>query len=128
MDRRLFLISAAGAVLGGAPAIADALRKDVFILGIMARDCDVCREWNAYERATLERLCREARVRFREVEVTRFSDIREAAAWPFDLKPVLAKIPYSDGTPRFLVVHEGRIIQHTVGLTQYRRGILPMFV
>lgn len=128
MDRRLFLVSAAGALLGSAPAFADDLRKDVFILGIMARDCDFCREWNAYERATFERLCREARVRFREVEVTRFTDIREASAWPADLKPLLAKIAYSDGTPRFLVVHEGKIIQHTVGLTQYRRGILPMFV
>ncbi|WP_293864816.1 hypothetical protein [uncultured Alsobacter sp.] len=128
MDRRQFVLATSAALLAPTAALADGLRKDVFILAVMARDCPFCIEWNAYERARLERLCREARVRFREVEVLRFTDIREDGAWPSDLKPVLAKIPYTDGTPRFLVVHEGRIIQHTVGLEQYRRGILPMFV
>lgn len=128
MDRRQFVLAASAAVLGPGSALADGLRTDVFILGVMARDCPFCNEWNAYERAGFERLCREARVRFREVEVMRFSDIRQESAWPADLKPMLAQIAYSEGTPRFLVVHKGRVIQHTIGLNQFRRGILPMFV
>ncbi len=56
----------------------------------------------------------------------RYSDIREEGAWPADLKPVLAQIRQRDGTPRFIIVQNGRIVQHCVGRRQYELGILPL--
>lgn len=128
MDRRHFLQGGTALVASAAGITAAAARPNAFILYVSARDCPYCLEWNAYDRANLERLCREAQVPLREVQVMRFSHIREDAAWPADLKPILAQFPYEDGTPRFIVVNNGRIIQHCLGREQYRRGILPMFV
>jgi len=128
MDRRHLLLAGAAALFAPGAARAEAMRTDAYILYVSARDCPFCLEWNAYDRPAFERLCKEARVVLREVQVMRFSDIREEAAWPPDLKPVLKQIVQSEGTPRFIVVHRGKIIQHAVGRRQFQLGILPMFV
>ncbi|MHB2166818.1 hypothetical protein [Alsobacter sp. R-9] len=124
MDRRLFLLATA-AMLGGGALPAAAAAPKAYILLVMARDCPWCMDWNAHDRPTFERLCRQSGAPVREVEVMRYSDIREASAWPEDLKPVLAQIRQTTGTPRFIIVRDGKIIQHAVGRRQYELGILP---
>ncbi len=126
MDRRTFLLGSTAALVMGAglsPALAG---SGAYILIVMARDCPWCIDWNAHDRPTFARLTKAQGVPVREVEVMRYSDIREDAAWPADLKPVLAQIRQTNGTPRFIIVQNGRIVQHAVGRRQYQLGILPL--
>lgn len=127
MDRRTLLLGTAAALATGGGLVPALAASSSYILLIMARDCPWCMDWNAFDRPAFSRMTREQGVRVREVEVMRYSDIREEAAWPADLKPVLAQIRQTDGTPRFIIVQNGRIVQHAVGRRQYQLGILPLF-
>jgi hypothetical protein len=126
MDRRAFLLGSAAALALGAGLTPATAGSGAYILIVMARDCPWCIDWNAFDRPAFTRLTKAQNVPVREVEVMRYSDIRDEAAWPADLKPVLAQIRQSGGTPRFIIVQNGRIVQHAVGRRQYQLGILPL--
>jgi hypothetical protein len=82
------------------------------VVYISARDCVPCATFDAtyLERFTAAMQAKGYAVR--RVVVEHLNDIRDQSYWPSDLKPLLAQFRNKGGTPRFLVVHDGRVIQN----------------
>lgn len=63
-------------------------------------------------------LARFARVQEGDLGRVRSPKLREAYKeryWPADLRPVLAQLPRKSGTPRFLIVRDGKIVSNEFG-------------
>ncbi|MCP8938026.1 hypothetical protein NK718_05815 [Alsobacter sp. SYSU M60028] len=121
--RRLLLSGAAlAAALGlpGGEARAAASAKGLTVVYISARNCPICREWNATKRDAFAARCAARGVPFRVVEVASFGDIRVAAEWPDDLRPLLAQFSDKGGTPRFLLVDNGKVVGNVLGALTWR--------
>ena len=54
-----------------------------------------------------------------EVEAPRLKEAYQERYWPGDLKPVLDQIPRKSGTPRFLIVKDGRIVSNEFGVSKW---------
>ena len=82
------------------------------VVYISASDCVPCARFDAtyLERFTAAMQAKGYAVR--RVVVAHLNDIRDQNYWPSDLKPLLAQFGNKGGTPRFLVVHDGRVIQN----------------
>ena len=116
MKRRAFLASTAlatGGVLADS-AIAQAV-AGVTVIYVGGWDCPPCIAWKNKEKAgwvasDLYRL-----VRYVEIESPRLKEAYQDRYWPEELKPVLEQVPRKTGTPRFLVVKDGKIVSNEFG-------------
>ena len=55
-----------------------------------------------------------------EVESPRLKDAYQARYWPEELRPVLASLPRKNGTPRFLIVKDGRVLFNGFGTLSWQ--------
>lgn len=126
VDRRHLLLSGVAAALAPAlaPLPAFAAAK-LMVVYVSARNCPVCREWNAYDRDGFAARCAAKGVPFRTVDVKSFGNIRNEDEWPADLRPLLAQFDDRGGTPRFLLVEGGKIVGNVLGPLKWRDVTTP---
>jgi hypothetical protein len=82
------------------------------VVYISARDCVPCARFDATYLARFTAAMQAKGYTVRRVTVAHLNDIRDQSYWPSDLKPLLAQFKNKGGTPRFLVVHDGRVIEN----------------
>ena len=118
MLSRRSLLAAAG--LAGAatalPAAADGALKVVYVGGW---DCEPCTTWKKRYKAQWLASPEFARVTWVEVESPKLKEAYQERYWPEDLRPVLGALPKRSGTPRFLVVRDGRVIANEFGVSTW---------
>jgi len=61
------------------------------------------------------------RIRWIEVEPPRLREAYQARFWEGPLEPIFAQLPQRFGTPRFLVVQNGQIIDNQLGVSSWLR-------
>jgi hypothetical protein len=115
MNRRAFLFaSVAGAMASTARAASE---PQVIYIG--GKDCGPCQRWrSAYHERWLGS-AEYRRVAWYEVEPPHLRDAYLERHWPEALWPVLAQVPRKSGTPRFLVVADGRIVSNEIGVSKW---------
>jgi hypothetical protein len=126
IDRRHLLL--AGVAAAFAPALAPSAAfaaSKLMVVYVSARNCPVCREWNAYDKDGFAARCAAKGVPFRTVDVKSFGNIRNEDEWPADLRPLLAQFDDRGGTPRFLLVEGGKIVGNVLGPLKWRDGAVP---
>ena len=112
MFNRKFLLSAgllAILMYGISSTTAAAANMVVYI---SARDCVPCARFDATYLGRFTAAMQAKGYTVRRVTVAHLNDIRDQSYWPSDLKPLLAQFRNKGGTPRFLVVHDGRVIEN----------------
>jgi hypothetical protein len=82
------------------------------VVYISAGDCVPCARFDATYLEKFTAAMQAKGYAVRRVIVAHLNDIRDQSYWPSDLKPLLAQFGNKGGTPRFLVVHDGRVIQN----------------
>ena len=82
------------------------------VVYISARDCVPCARFDATYLGRFTAAMQAKGYTVRRVTVAHLNDIRDQSYWPSDLKPLLAQFRNKGGTPRFLVVHDGRVIEN----------------
>jgi hypothetical protein len=50
-----------------------------------------------------------------EIESPKLKEAYQERYWPADLRPVLAQLPRKSGTPRFLIVSDGKVVSNEFG-------------
>ena len=60
-------------------------------------------------------LVRVQKVTWVEVESPKLKDAYKERYWPAELRPVLAELPRKTGTPRFLIVRDGKVLSNEFG-------------
>jgi len=96
----------------GAPAAA---AKDVMVLYVGAHNCPPCAFWESASKPTFLASPAAKKLTFREVKAGTYMDTRGSGSWPDDLKWIRDAGRADAGTPRFIVVVDGKIVKNRTG-------------
>lgn len=118
LSRRSLIVTAAGLSGSAAarPASAAGPLKVVYVGGW---DCAPCTTWKNRYKAEWLASPQFTKVSWVEVESPKLKEAYRERYWPDDLRPVLESLPRKSGTPRFLVVKDGRVIANEFGVSTW---------
>jgi len=116
MNRRAFLIAGLLASTALAPAEA---ASDLTVIYVGGEDCPPCTRWKNTQKARWLASPEFHKVAWVEIEPPRLREAYQERYWPAELRPVLAQLPRRNGTPRFLIVRDGRIVSNGFGTGQW---------
>ena len=113
MNRRAFLIACllAATSCGGRRARA----SDLTVIYVGGWDCPPCTQWKNTQKPRWLASPEFHKVTWVEVESPKLKDAYQERYWPADLRPVLAQLPRKSGTPRFLIVSDGKVVSNEFG-------------
>ena len=111
--KRRSLILASMAAVASSRAIASPGGIELVYIG--GRDCPWCRLWTRQDKPKLLASPLYRKLRYVEIETARLRDSYNARYWPAHLVPILHYLPVKDGTPRFLIVKDGRLLSNDLG-------------
>ncbi|MBN9086050.1 MAG: hypothetical protein J0J01_04000 [Reyranella sp.] len=115
MNRRAFLFASLAASAAGTARAANPLQ----VVYVGGQDCPPCRRWSATYRDKWLASPEYRQVVWTEVEPPHLAEAYQERHWPEALRPVLAQVPRKSGTPRFLIVDNGRIVSNEMGVTKW---------
>jgi hypothetical protein len=116
MNRRAFLFAslAASAGLGTARAASD-----LQVIYVGGQDCPPCQRWRAAYKDKWLASPEYRQVAWHEVEPPHLREAYQERYWPEALRPALAQVPRKSGTPRFLIVRDGRLVSNEFGVSKW---------
>jgi hypothetical protein len=113
MNRRAFLIAS---LLASTSSVAPrAASSDLTVIYVGGWDCPPCTQWKNTQKARWLASPEYKRVTWVEVESPHLRDAYKERYWPAELRPVLAELPRKNGTPRFLIVRDGKVLSNEFG-------------
>jgi len=118
LNRRAFLI---GGLLGSTVLTSAVAAAPLTIVYIGGADCPPCASWKTKYKARWMASPEFRRIRWIEVEPPRLREAYQARFWEGPLEPIFAQLPQRFGTPRFLVVQNGQIIDNQLGVSSWLR-------
>ena len=112
MNRRAFLFASVvlSTAVGGAQASGG-----LQVVYVGGQDCPPCRRWRAAYEAQWLASPEFKQVAWIELESPRLREAYQERYWPGELRAVLEQLPKKSGTPRFLIVKDGRIMSNQFG-------------
>ena len=115
MNRRAFLI--AGLLASTSPLLFGPARAaaDLMVIYVGGWDCPPCTQWKNTQKARWLASPEYRQVTWVEVESPKLREAYKERYWPADLRPVLAQLPRKNGTPRFLIVRDGKVVSNEFG-------------
>lgn len=112
MNRRALFFAGLAAALA-APAAHAA--PDIKVIYVGGWDCAPCTQWKNRYKAEWLASPQFSKVTWIEVESPRLKEAYQERYWPGDLKPILDQLPRKSGTPRFLIVRDGKVVSNEFG-------------
>jgi hypothetical protein len=118
MNRRAFIFAALAAPAAAGAARAAADTKVIYVGGW---DCQPCLAWKRNQRSAWLVSPEFRKVTWIEIEAPKLKEAYQERYWPGDLKPILDQVPRKSGTPRFLIVRDGKVIANEFGGGQWSK-------
>jgi hypothetical protein len=127
MNRRAFLFAS----LAGTTALAATLgpataRSDLQVIYIGGQDCPPCQRWRTNAHPRWLASSEFQKVSYFEIEPINLREAYDERSWPRALRAVLAQVPRKSGTPRFLIVQEGRIVSNHLGASAWANILVDL--
>jgi hypothetical protein len=122
MNRRAFVFASLAASIVAGPARASSLE----VIYVGGWDCEPCAQWKNRYKAQWLASPEFRRVTWVEVEAPKLREAYRERYWPGELKAVLDQVPRKSGTPRFLIVKEGRIVSNEFGVSKWRNTMAEL--
>jgi hypothetical protein len=120
MNRRAFLFASLAVTTGLAATLGPASAgPDVQVIYIGGQDCPPCQRWRSSQQPRWLASPEFQKVAWFEIEPINLRDAYDERSWPRALRAVLAQVPRKSGTPRFLIVQEGRIVSNQLGASAW---------
>jgi hypothetical protein len=111
MNRRAFLFAGlATPILCPARAVSP-----IEVIYVGGWDCAPCSQWKTRYKAQWLASPEFKRVAWIELESPRLKEAYQPRYWPGELRAVLEQLPKKSGTPRFLIVKDGRVVSNQFG-------------
>ena len=92
----------------------------------VARWCGPCQRWRSTYEAQWLASPEYQRVTWVEVEPPLLREAYRERHWPEALRPVLDQVPRRSGTPRFLIVDNGRIVSNEMGVSKWLNTMVEL--
>jgi hypothetical protein len=118
MNRRSFVAAGLAGSILQFPAQAAAPLQVIYVGGW---DCQPCTAWKNQYKANWLASPEYKQVAWIEVESPKLKEAYQERYWPGDLRPILAQLPRKNGTPRFLVVKDGKVVANEFGVGQWSK-------
>ena len=116
MNRRDFLF--AGMALPLLPASASAAGR-VQVVYVGGWDCPYCTVWKQeYEKGWVDSAYYK-QVEWTEVDVPHLREAYEERYWQGELEPIREQLKKKAGTPRFIVVRDGKVVSSELGVNKW---------
>jgi hypothetical protein len=100
--------------------------SDLTVIYVGGLDCPPCTEWKNTQKARWLASPEYKKVTWVEVESPKLREAYKERYWPADLRPVLAQIPRKSGTPRFLVVRNGKLVANEFGTGRWAATVADL--
>ena len=127
MNRRAFLFASLAGVTAMSATIGTASAgPDVQVIYIGGQDCPPCQRWRANAHPRWLASSEFQKVSYFEIEPIHLREAYDERNWPRALRPVLAQVPRKSGTPRFLIVQEGRIVSNHLGTSAWGNTMVDL--
>jgi hypothetical protein len=127
MNRRAFVFASLAASVAPVLAMGTArATTNLQVIYVGGQDCPPCRRWNATYKDSWLASPDFGRVTWYEVEPPHLTEAYQVRHWPEALRPVLAQVPRKSGTPRFLIVEDGRIVSNQVGVSKWLKTMAEL--
>ena len=120
LTRRSLVVTTAG-LAGSAAALPVVAAGPLKVVYVGGWDCEPCATWKKRYKADWLASSDYRKVTWIEVESPRLKEAYQSRYWPEDLRPVLDSLPKKSGTPRFLVVRDGKVIANEFGVSTWTR-------
>jgi hypothetical protein len=117
MNRRAFLFASLVGASAGLGSARAASKLTVIYVG--GWDCPPCTRWRNTEKASWLASPEFRRVTWIEVEAPKLKEAYRERYWPEEFRPILAQLPRKGGTPRFLIVKNGKVVSNQFGSGQW---------
>jgi hypothetical protein len=120
ISRRTVIVAAVG--LAGSAALSPAsAAPSIKVVYVGGWDCPYCTEWkNKYKAAWLASP-EYKKVAYVEVDPPKLREAYQQRYWPGDLEPILEQIPRKSGTPRWLIVKDGKLVANEFGVSKWSK-------
>jgi hypothetical protein len=112
MNRRGFILAGLFASTALSPVRAESKVQFVYVGGW---DCPYCTEWKNNYKAAWLASPEYKRSTYTEVDAPKLREAYQERYWPGDLKPILDQLPRKSGTPRYIVVKDGKVVSNQFG-------------
>ena len=123
MHRRALLVRSTALLSTLFLARTAAAAQDVTVIYVGGWDCPYCVVWKNENKARWLASDLYKKVRYVEVDPPRLKEAYEERYWPDQLWPVLKQVPRKSGTPRFLVVKNGKIVANEFGSSKWNAAL-----
>jgi hypothetical protein len=116
MNRRDFLFAGAALPLLPAPALAAGRIQVVYVGGW---DCPYCTVWkNEYKKGWVDSAYYK-QVEWTEVDIPHLREAYQERYWQGELQAIREQLPRKSGTPRFIVVRDGKVVSNELGVNKW---------
>ena len=120
MNRRAFVFASLVASLAASAMLAPArTASEIKVVYVGGWDCPPCTAWKNANKATWIASPEFRHVTWIEVDVPKLKEAYQERYWPGELKSILDQLPRKSGTPRFLIVEDGRIVSNEFGTSKW---------
>jgi hypothetical protein len=96
------------------------------VIYVGGQDCPPCTEWKNTQKARWLASPEYKKVTWVEVESPKLREAYKERYWPADLRPVLAQLPRKSGTPRFLIVRDGKLVANEFGTGRWAATVADL--
>jgi hypothetical protein len=118
MNRRAFLI---GGLLSSTVLTSALAQAPLTVIYVGGADCPPCVNWKNRYKAQWMSSPEFRKIRWVEVETPSLREAYDPRHWAGDLKAIYDQLPRKSGTPRFLVVQAGQVVDNQLGTSAWLR-------
>ena len=123
MNRRAFFFTVLAVSAGVPPARA---ASGVAVIYVGGWDCPYCTTWKNQYKAAWVASPEYKKVTWTEIDPPKLREAYQERYWPGDLKAVLDQIPRKSGTPRFLIVKDGKLVSNEFGAGKWESSLAAL--
>jgi len=120
MNRRDFLF--AGMAIPLLPVSASAAGR-IQVVYVGGWDCPYCTVWkNEYQKVWVDSAWYK-QVEWTEVDVPHLREAYQERYWQGELQAIREQLPKKSGTPRFIVVRDGKVVSSELGVNKWENTL-----
>ena len=108
MNRRTFFL--ASLLSSTSLSASMAQEKQISLIYVGGWDCGPCISWKNNKKADWLASKERAKVNYIEIESPKLKEAYQDRYWPTELRPVRDQLKDKWGTPRFLIVRDGKVL------------------
>jgi len=120
MNRRAFFFAGLAVPTLVRPVLAASHIQVVYVGGL---DCPYCTVWKDQYKQDWVESPYFKQVQWIEVDVPHLREAYQERYWPGVLAPIREQLPKKSGTPRFIVVRDGKVVSNELGVNKWEYSL-----